>query len=247
MAIYELKKIDLKLAKAFVVANHYAKNNPPINKVALGLFKDNNLVGVSTWGYGVRPRHTIEKWFSGLKTNEYLELNRLCVLDSEPRNTESQFLSLVVKYFKQNQPQLKVLTSWADGLRGKAGYVYQGSSWQYQGKIQSEFYINQEKEVIHPRFLITKYGTRGIEIIQKLHLSKIRGFQFFYFKPLIKPKKFAKNHCVLPLLPYPKITDIKFWINTYEPNKWTETGQVAVVGISNSTKKVPQEQAGYLF
>jgi hypothetical protein len=230
---YSMEQIDMKIAKLFVNKHHYAKNNPPINKIALGLFRNSELVGIATWGFGVRPRHTIEKWFKGLGTDEYLELNRLCVLDSEPRNTESYFLSLIYTWFKNNHKNIKVLISWADGLRGKAGYVYQGSSWNYIGKIKSEFYINKEMEVIHPRFLITKYGSRGIETINMLKLSKVRGYQFFFYKPLVKLKKFA-SHTVFPILPYPKEKDIQFWINSYQPNEWKESGLIKVKGKINS-------------
>lgn len=234
--MYLIQEISITEAKNFIAIHHYAKNSPPINKIAIGLFKEKILVGVATWGFGVRPRHTIEKWFVGLTTKNYLELNRLCILDSEPRNTESYFLSKIYTWFRNNKAEIKVLTSWADGLRGKVGYVYQGSSWKYIGKIKSEFYLNQENEVIHPRFLITKYGSRSQEVARNLKLSKIKGYQFFYYKPLIKDKKFKKYE-KLPVLDYPKEKDIFFWRNNFDENSWQISTKPTVVGKINTVKE----------
>lgn len=170
----------MPVAKAFVEKYHYARLTPSTTKVAYGLFVDDELMGISIWGYGVRPRHTIEKWFPSLKVENYLELNRLCLRDEMPRNSESKFLSIVSGLIKNDFPSVKVLLSWADGLRGKPGYVYQAASWLYGGFISSDFYTNQEGEVIHPRLLITRFGTRGKAIQEKLNLRNYRGKQFMY-------------------------------------------------------------------
>jgi hypothetical protein len=149
-------------------------------------------MGVSIWGYGVRPKHTIEKWLPGLHVSDYLELNRLCLLDEMPRNSESKFLSIVCDRIKTDFPAVKVLLSWADGLRGKPGFVYQACSWLYGGFINSEFYTNQRGEVIHPRLLITRYGSRGKAIQKALDLNHYFGKQFMYCRFLCS--KSAKRH-----------------------------------------------------
>ncbi len=48
------------------------------------------LVAVAMRGYSVRPRHTIKKLSPILDTGDYLELNRLCLRDEEPRNYASR-------------------------------------------------------------------------------------------------------------------------------------------------------------
>jgi hypothetical protein len=178
-----LKKRDvlpmpMDAAKNFVYENHYAKITPSTTKAAYGLMVEGRLAGVSIWGYGVRPKHTIRKWFPGVAVLEYLELNRLCLLDEMPRNSESRFLSIVTGRIRRDFPEVKVLLSWADGLRGKPGYVYQACSWLYGGFINSEFYTTEDGRVIHPRLLITRYGTRGKAIQKKLGLFHYFGRQF---------------------------------------------------------------------
>ena len=88
----QIKEIPVKTAKEFVRRHHYAVISPPINKLSLGWYKENKLVGIAMWGYGVRPKHTIKKIFPSLNVGDYLELNRLCVLDDMPRNSESRFI-----------------------------------------------------------------------------------------------------------------------------------------------------------
>ncbi len=131
---------------------------------------------------GVRPKHTIAKWFPGVATSDYLELNRLCLLDEWPRNSESQFLKILAAHIKRDFPHVKLLLSWADGLRGKPGYVYQACSWLYGGCITSDFYTDQGGHVLHPRLLITRYGSRGKETVRRLGLRHYFGKQFMYAK-----------------------------------------------------------------
>lgn len=168
------------IGKRFVARHHYAVICPPITKLTLGLFDKGELAGVALWGYGTRPRHTIKKLFPSLDVEDYLELNRLCVLDSMPRNTESLYLRMMADYIRGHHPAIKLLYSWADGLRGKPGYVYQASNWLYGGSIWSQFYVTEEGEVVHPRFLITRYGTRKRAATLALGLKKVHGYQFRY-------------------------------------------------------------------
>ncbi|MDO8622628.1 MAG: hypothetical protein Q7R52_00105 [archaeon] len=189
----EVKVISAQKAKYFIKKNHYAIISPPINKLSLGLFKENKLVGVAMWGYGVRPKHTLKLMFPSLEVENYFELNRLCLLDEMPRNSESQFISENVKYIKKYFPKIKVLFSWADGLRGKCGYVYQASNFYYGGKILSEFYATKEGEVVHPRLLITRFGRRDMDFaFKELKLKKIKGYQLRYCKFLCSHKERKK-------------------------------------------------------
>jgi hypothetical protein len=184
-----VKRIVTKAAKEFVRQHHYAVISPPINKLALGLYKGTRMVGVAMWGYGVRPKHTIKLLFPSLGVSDYLELNRLCLLDEMPRNSESQFIKENERLIRQEFPHVKVLFSWADGLRGKPGYVYQASNFLYGGKILSEFYATKSGEVVHPRLLITRFGRRDKKFAFSLGLRKIKGYQFRYCKFLCSHKE----------------------------------------------------------
>ncbi len=210
------------VAKKFIAEHHYAVISPPITKLFLSLFSGGEPVGVALWGYGTRPKHTIKKIFPSLDVEDYLELNRLCVLDSMPRNTESRFLGMMADYIKERLPRVTVLYSWADGLRGKPGYVYQAANWLYGGHIWSEFYMTGDGEVVHPRFLVTRYGTRKASFTRALGLKRIRGYQFRYCrflcshgerKALLRESPFKWSRR------YPKHKDLKWFIDAEEGSR----------------------------
>ena len=208
--------------RAFVAEHHYAVICPPITKMTYGLFHDGELVGVALWGYGVRPMHTIRKLFPSLGVANYLELNRFCVLDAMPRNTESVFLKLCAERIRKDFPGVKLLFSWADGLRGKPGYVYQAANWLYGGKIVSQFYRTEEGEVVHPRLLITRYGTRNAAFVRELGLQKITGFQFRYCKFLCshrERKALLKESPIVWNQDYPKHHDLVWQIYAEEGSR----------------------------
>ena len=208
-----IREVTSNVAREFVRLHHYAVICPPISRLSLGLFSGAKLCGVAIFGLGVRPLHTIRKLFPSLGVDDYLELNRLCVLDEMPRNTESQFLSLCCEYIRANK-NVRCVFSWADGLRGKPGYVYQAASWLYGGFIKSQFYATEEGEVVHPRLLITRYGTRNKEQQKRLGLIKYHGYQFRYVRFLCSHKERKRLLAESPMLwtrAYPKRCDLRFW------------------------------------
>ncbi|MDP2736140.1 MAG: hypothetical protein Q8P12_08160, partial [bacterium] len=135
--------------------------------------------------------------------------------------TESRFIGMMTDYLK-DRFQVKLLFSWADGLRGKPGYVYQASNWLYGGSIWSEFYMTGEGEVVHPRLLITRYGTRKKSVTLALGLSKVRGYQFRYLRFLCshgERKRLLRESPFDWSLGYPKQKDLKWVIDAEEGSR----------------------------
>ena len=220
--LYRIELIAKSRARVFVRQYHYAVESPSTTKVAFGLFDDSRLVGIITFGYGTRPRHTIEFMFPSLRTENYLEINRLCLIDDCPGNSETWFISQCLKLVKRHFPKVKLIFSWADGLRGKPGYVYQASSFLYGGSILSEFYITEDGEVVHPRLLITRYGRRDKQFTLSLGLQKIHGYQFRYCKFLCshrERKRLLANSPISWNIEYPKDKDLKWIIEAGEGSR----------------------------
>ena len=113
--IKEIHKIN---AMNFVSKRHYSPVMPKLTKYFCGYFVKDELVGVITFGWGTRPKHTIQKLFPELDTQDYLEIGKMCMDDSMPRNSETQML------FKKETTRFKILIHMGDGLVGKVGYVY---------------------------------------------------------------------------------------------------------------------------
>ena len=149
-----IEEISLKTAAAFVKENHYSKVMPKLNKVVLGLFDSTaRLVGVITFGWGVRPQDTIRVLFPSLKAEDYLEIGKMCLLDEMPKNSESRFIAAAGRCLKKLRPGVKVLFTWADAIWGKPGYIYQASNFWFGGSISSEAYRTKEGWRLHPRQL----------------------------------------------------------------------------------------------
>ena len=57
--------------------------------------------------------------------------------DSEGKNSESQGISLGIKWIKQNMPEIKLLVSYSGRKEGNYGYIYQATNWEYRGYFVS--------------------------------------------------------------------------------------------------------------
>ena len=142
-----------------------------------------------------------------------------------PRNSESQMQSLTIQWMKKNTPNIKYLYTWADGIVGKPGYVYQAANFLYGGFIWSDVYVTDEGEKVHFRTIQrkmkkemnrhdTKYGPRPSDAkMGELGFSRVWGKQFRYIYPLNKKaRKFLKQSTMDWTLPYPKDGDLQWKI-----------------------------------
>jgi len=73
------------------------------------------------------------------------------MLDSEPKNSETQMISQLVRWIKKNCPDVLFLYTLADGIMGKCGYVYQAANFYYGGEYWTDSYMSARGEKIHPR------------------------------------------------------------------------------------------------
>ena len=237
-----VKKIHEVTAIEFIQERLYSKIMPVLTKHYLGCYIENDLVGVLTLGWGTQPKATINKLFPGLSTEHYYEIGKMCMDESMKHGAESQMINRVIEWIKTECPDVLYLYTWADGLMGKPGYVYQGSNFYYGGFIWSQLYITDKGEKVHPRstkrlcrenylWEIEKdpdrfKGTKSEERQQVFWLTqnyldyieykKISGKQFRYILPLSKrAKKLLKWSTVeWSLGNYPKNQDLVWRVHT---------------------------------
>tara|TARA_R100001079_G_C4422476_1_gene140412 strand:+ start:240 stop:1067 length:828 start_codon:yes stop_codon:yes gene_type:complete len=229
---FKINEISRLCATDFVQSLHYSKIMPRLTKHFLGCYLKNELVGVLTLGWGTQPKATIAKLFDGLDTKDYYEIGKMCMKEEMPKNSESQMISAVVKWMKENCAEKQFLYTWADGIMGKPGFVYQAANFLYGGFIWTQIYISAEGEKIHPRssrrlcdenvkfklerepdFFVGKKGERIYWLTQDFldhkGISKIHGKQFRYILPLNKKaRKLLKKSKVEWSLNYPKNDDL---------------------------------------
>ena len=233
---FDIKEISKEAALEMIQKYHYSNTLPRINKYFLGFFLEKKLVGVITLGWGTRPRHTIQRIFPSLDTKDYLEIGRMCMTEEMPRNSESQMLSQLVKWIRKNIPELKILFTWADGMLGKVGYVYQASNFIYAGYSDGEMYMKDGVK-IHVRqmksFLIPE-GHNDVRItvrptveqMRKYNILHFKGKQYRYLMFLCgkQEKKRLLDECLIDLgLPRPKDDDLSWRVKNRTTGKWVES------------------------
>lgn len=231
-----IKEISKEQALDMIRKYHYSNTLPRLNKHFIGFYLDDNLVGVVTLGWGTRPKHTIQKLFPSLDTKDYFEIGRMCMTEEMPRNSESQMLSQLIQYIKNNFKEIKVLFTWADGMLGKAGYVYQASNFLYAGYSETDIYLKDGVK-IHPRQTKSIFGVKGDKrksIRPKLNqmficnIEHYRGRQFRYVKFICSKtiKKKLMKECLEDLnLNYPKEKDLSWKKQDLNTKKWVMTGK----------------------
>jgi hypothetical protein len=158
----ECREISLGALTAFVRQHHYSKKMPRHTKACYGGYRDGALVAVVSFGWGPRPEDTIRLIFPSLKTTDYLEIGKLCLCDEEPYNSESYFLSRAIKQLRKKFP-VKVIFTWADGMRGKPGYVYQAAGFLYGGFRWTDTYVMEDGQQLHPLSLRSERRVRGLD------------------------------------------------------------------------------------
>ena len=231
---YTIKEIEKPVALEMVKKYHYSNALPSINKHFIGFYLGQDLVGVVTLGWGTRPLHTIRRLFPSLETKDYYEIGRMCMTEEMPRNSESQMLAQLVRWIKQNCPEVKVLFTWADGMMGKPGYVYQASNFLYAGHIVTDFYLKDGVK-IHPRQTRKLFGLEDDERLsvrptvgqmREFGIEHYKGKQFRYVLFLCSKveKKKLMSECTVPLgIEYPK-DDSLSWRRQTGAGSWTDCG-----------------------
>lgn len=124
-----VEQITYEQTKPFILGIHYARRMPCI-QYAFGLFDNDLLIGVVTYGQPASP--SLCKGVAGEENRKkVLELNRLVIL---PEYNQSNYASFLVGNSLKMLPNERYIVSYADaGGWGHIGYVYQATNWLYTG------------------------------------------------------------------------------------------------------------------
>jgi hypothetical protein len=123
---YAVQLIDSKETYDYLRNIHYAHRIPSIS-YAYGLFKDEEIVGVIT--YGTPASSTLCKGICGIDWQKYvLELNRLVLKNNLP-NEASRLVAASLRLL----PKPRIIVSFADTAQNHIGIVYQATNFIYTG------------------------------------------------------------------------------------------------------------------
>lgn len=210
---YFVAQVNSSKANQFTKYYHYSHVGFKKAKLNLGVFNRDTkkLVGVMQWGCSAQENIRLDRYVKEpITTDEYYELNRFCMADSELENSESQALSLGIKWIKKYQPHIRLLVSYAGRKEGNVGYIYQATNWEYLGYFISSGFWNIDGQEVHQLTLWYRYNKS--EYKDKTFLDALRAMyhyveqtwtkQFIYIQRLDSQLTTADN-----ILPYPKVDD----------------------------------------
>ncbi|WP_441253655.1 hypothetical protein [Bradyrhizobium sp. 613_E4_N2_2] len=122
---YEVRHVTRPEYEWLLLEHHYAKRVPSISH-AFGLFDGDRIIGVVT--FGVPASRQVQTGACPTAPSSVIELNRLCVLDEAPRNTESWFIARALRMLPPY-----IVVSYADTIQGHMGFVYRAANFNYAG------------------------------------------------------------------------------------------------------------------
>ena len=129
-----IKVIPSSIAVPFVKKTHYSKKTVNNSILHFGVFMDEVLHGVMSFGSPLDKRKVlglvIDPEGKPAPWNDMLELNRMAFDDVLPRNSESRAIALAIKLIKKNASNVKWILSFADGCQCGDGTIYRASNFK---------------------------------------------------------------------------------------------------------------------
>lgn len=218
---YFVEQIHSSKANKMTALYHYSGVGFKKAILNLGVFRkeDSKMVGVLQWGSSYQENIRLDRYVKEtINKSEYLELNRFSMADSEGPNSESQAISLGIKWIKKYMPEIRLLVSYAGRKEGNYGYIYQATNWEYLGYFISEGFWFVDGVECHLATLWYRYkhhANQDLPFIEGIcdmyqDVRKTWTKQFIYIMRLDNSLTTAT-----PVLEYPKPTN-EFPIKTRE-------------------------------
>ena len=189
------------VVRRLIETNHYSGKTTKNVWRSFGVYYEDRLEGAIQIGYGIRPKMKTHL-FDG-PPEAVREFDRMYLTDLLPPNAESAVIGGLLRYLKRTYPEVAVLITYADGIRGKVGTIYQATNAIYIGAVAGEFYFLPSGEAVHPVTMWHWHKTRKREVLNKLYpgIKHIRGAQHRYIY-ILDPT--WRSRLKVPIQPYPK-------------------------------------------
>lgn len=191
----------------WLLQKHYAKRIPQI-MFAFGLYEENELVGIVTYGIPASPALCM-----GICGKEYsdkvLELNRVCLLNND-KNQASFLVANSIKLL----PKPSIVVSYADTGKGHIGYVYQATNFLYTGLSANR--VDWTVKGLEHKHSKTLSDGMTLESIKEkygdnfYYSERSRKHRYIYFHGNKTQKKKMNSLLKYGIEPYPKGNSQKY-------------------------------------
>lgn len=144
-----VREVSYQTAALVIAEAHYI-GTPGSTSVSLGIYIDDVIAGVLT--YGTIPGNNATAVCGPAHKLAVMELTRLALYDWAPRNSESWFIAQTFRWMERNRPDVSILLSYADSSVGHVGTIYQATNWIYTGASTNDMvYRLNSGGAIHAR------------------------------------------------------------------------------------------------
>jgi hypothetical protein len=200
---WSVKSIDNATAQQLVVENHYLHRKAPCSQ-AFGLFDESDkLRGVVM--YGTPSSSALRAGIAGKEhANNVIELTRLWIDDSTPKNSESYLIGNSIKHCDK-----EIVVSFADTSQNHLGIVYQATNWIYTGLSAKRTDWSVEGIDKHGHTWADKYTAAEMRQLFGDRFSLVprsRKHRYIYLNAKGKRRKELKALLKYEQQPYPKLT-----------------------------------------
>lgn len=160
--------IQSSIAREMVKAGHYSHKVVPNSCLHFGVFWKGKLEGVLQYGHSIDKRKMVAL-VEDTTWDGFLELNRMYMSPTLPKNTESRALAITLKLIRKNLPHVKGVVSYADGTQAGSGTIYRASGFLLTGYRENTtiFYVPAMKESFAKLTFTTNKSTATYERIKK--------------------------------------------------------------------------------
>lgn len=199
---FYIEEIERNKANKIIIKNHYSHKYYNATYIHLGIFINQELIGILQYGYAMNPASG-SSVVKNTELTEYLELNRMWLDDKAQRNSESKAIACSIKYIHGKFSKVKWVQSFADERCNRWGVVYQAANFGYYGEHTAIFWT-LGNEIYH-NSLMTRNPklSKAAAFIQE-HKDKAVSCQLRQFRYLYFIDRREKKNCLLEELPYPK-------------------------------------------
>ena len=200
LAGYVVTRMESKAALDIVVARHYLHRAAPCEH-AFGLFLGDSVRGVCI--YGTPSSAPLRSGIAGPEyARDMIELTRLCVDDSVPRNGESFLIGATLGWIDKD-----IVVSFADTAAGHVGTVYQATNWLYTGLSAKRTDWTVEGVSKHGQTLADKHDAASIREAYGDRFSiqeRSRKHRYIYLRGTKRRIRELRAALRYPVVPYPK-------------------------------------------
>lgn len=160
---------------ASMVAKHYLKRRPAIVLLCVRMDFDGEPVGFVS--FSDAPKETSKRY--GTRT---VELSRLYIEDSMPRNAETWLIGKALRMLSRSLPDVGAVVSYADPSANHKGTIYRASGFSFDGMTDSERKTPRSDYV--DSVTGKKYGRKGNSPVDAVLVRVPRVSKHRYIKML---------------------------------------------------------------